>query len=526
MQDVQAAETASEAGVPGWLLASVALIFGAFMTNLDTSIVTVAIPDMQSVFGVTTDQVVWVVTAYLLALGVSAPVSGWLADRGGYRRLYLISLGVFTAGSLAAAMSPSLGLLIGARVVQALGAGLMLPATTALIFRMVPRNHLGVVMGFRGVAMLVAPALGPLLGGYIVTYIGWRWIFTINVPIGVLGMMFGAATIPEILRRHRTAFDMAGFAFSAVGLTALLLALSEGRRLGWFSPWIVALFDVGALALVAFVWTELRAPEPMIDLRLLRTVAFRASIVYSALMDVVIFAGLFFIPVFFELVRGQSALRAGLVLTGPALAAAVVMPLAGWVYDHAGAVLPTIVGTGLMMAGGWLLHDITLSTPAGTVQAWLAIWGIGMGLGMMPALTAGMAAVPALDVGRATALRNATTRVTTAMGLAALTTLLETGMAHQSAAIANRITAASPSGVQILALLHRYAVQPAEGLAMRSHLADRIQALGFTRSLDEIFGALTVLTLVGFLAGARLGPRGQRAAATGDHPIRRASSPL
>ena len=208
----------------GWLVPVLVALIGAFMSILDTSIVNVAIPTIMNVFNANTSTVAWVVTIYMLVMGIVVPLSGWLGDKLGFKRLYILSMAVFAFGSLLCAMSWSINTLIAARVLQALGGGMIMPTTMAMIYRMVPKKRIGSAMGIFGIALLVAPAIGPALGGYLVEYVNWRWIFTINLPIGVIGILLSLFLLPEFQTREAGRLDIGGALTAATGLFCLLLA--------------------------------------------------------------------------------------------------------------------------------------------------------------------------------------------------------------------------------------------------------------------------------------------------------------
>lgn len=477
-----------------WGLPLVALVVGAFMALMDSSIVNVAIPTMEHAFGVGTSQVEWVVTIYLLALGVVVPSSGWLGDRMGFKRLYLASMLCFIVGSGLCAVSTSLPLLIGARVVQALGGGMIMPTTMSMVYRLIPRAKLGVASGFFGMSMLLAPAIGPTLGGYLVQYVNWRWIFTVNLPIGVAGMILAAAVLPEFRARDAGPFDLGGFVTSAVGLFALLLALSEGGTWGWHSEGVTLLLFASGVLLLAFIWIELAVARPLLELRVFRYGSFTASILYVVGLNVALFAGAFFIPVFLQLVRGMGALQTGLVLMPGALATGVMMPISGRIYDRSGPIPTVLVGTAVLALGTFLMHGLGLATAAGAIVGWMVIRGFGMGMAMMPATTAGMSVIPPNLVGRASAINNIIMRVAGAFGIALLTVALDAGMTSRAANLAAQYTPGTVRGAMLQQLLHGAG---AAASGMLTDLVGYLQGLAFAQSLDGLF---VVLALVAALS--------------------------
>lgn len=477
-----------------WLPVALTLVAGMFMVVLDSSIVNVAIPTMESVFGTDTQGIQWVVTVYLLALGVSTPISGWLADRLGYRRLYLYAMAGFAAGSLLAAASPSLAFMIVARILQAVMGGMIPPCTTALFFRLVPRRSYGLANGYRGLATMVAPAIGPTLGGYLVQYVDWRAIFLINLPIGIVGIALAAALVPEIPTRRDSRFDLWGFAGIATGLGCLLLALSEGSTWGWTSESIVLLLLASGFALALFVIIELQHPDPLIDLRVLRHTAFTASVVFSILMSIALFSAVFFLPLFLQSVQGLGAFEVGMILMPSALCMAILTPLSGRIYDRFGA--PLLVGGGSLViaAGTFLFSRLTLQTPLGTIAAWNSLRGIGMGLALMPSLTVGMAAIPPQALGRAASLRNVAQRVASSFGLSALTAVETTEVAQRLSMYSAQVTPFAP-GYRAGVSLFSGTGSPAFLQTLDSLLYGR----AFTSTLDQMFVALAILAVGGLI---------------------------
>ncbi|NTV79667.1 MAG: multidrug efflux MFS transporter, partial [Clostridiales bacterium] len=227
-------ENLPELKAPFPLVLAVILI-GGFMSMLDSSIVNVAISPMMTAFGVSADQIDWILTVYMLVLGVVVPMSGWLSDYFGLKKFYLISLAVFTVGSLFCAMAWNVPSLTVARAIQAIGGGMIMPVTMAMIYKITPRKNIGKAMAGYGMVFVVAPAVGPAIGGYLVEYVGWRWIFTINLPIGVVGLILGYLLIPKMSGIKQGKFDAPGALLSAACMFCILFVLSEGSSCGWTS---------------------------------------------------------------------------------------------------------------------------------------------------------------------------------------------------------------------------------------------------------------------------------------------------
>lgn len=400
-----------------------AVLFGTFMVALDQTIVTIALPrigtDLRALDGVDL-----VFSAYLLALGVVQPTMGWLADQFGRKRVFLVSLGVFSAGSLLAGLAGDLPQLVGARIVQGIGGGAIFPVGMAMIYEQVPPRRRGLAMGIWSLGIAVAPALGPTLGGLIVTSLGWRWLFYINVPIGLLGILVGARVLRFGGFRESRRFDMLGFGLVTLGLAMLLYAVSEVDPGGSASVGTVGVGGAGLVLLAGFVIHELREPEPLIDLRMFAIPAYSIAMVLVAGMITVTLARLVFLPLELVTLRGMSEVEVGLILTPAAFTGAVAAPLAGLLVDRIGARLPVVVGLVAMALGSVALANLSLDTPSPAIALAVAIQGFGNGLALTPNQVAGMNALPQRLLARGTAIRSTTRQVAGSFSIALLTAFL------------------------------------------------------------------------------------------------------
>jgi EmrB/QacA subfamily drug resistance transporter len=400
-----------------------AVLIGTFMVALDQTIVTIALPQIGLELH-QTSGVDWVITAYLLAVGVVQPATGWLADRVGRKAVFLSSLAIFTIGSLLSALAPDLPILVLTRILQGLGGGAIFPVGMAMVYEQFPPDRRGMAMGIWSLGIIAAPALGPVLGGFIVTAWSWRLLFLINVPIGLIGLLVGSRVLRFAGFHERRAFDGRGFGLVAVGLGAGLLALSGANGWGWTSP-LTLLLSAGAIALVGlFAHHELGHPEPLIDVRMFRIPAFTISLTVIGGLVIAQFARLVFIPLELEVLRHMTALEAGLVLTPAALAAAVAAPLAGRVTDRIGARPPVMLGLAISAIGAWLLAGLRLDTPISVVVAVVTFQGLGNGMAMTPNTVAGLNALPQALLARGSAIRSSARQVAASLGVATLTALV------------------------------------------------------------------------------------------------------
>ncbi|WP_455381998.1 DHA2 family efflux MFS transporter permease subunit [Salinispira pacifica] len=483
-----------------WLAPVLVALIGAFMAILDTSIVNVAIPTMMNVFGVDTVAVQWVATAYLLALGVVVPFSGWLGDRLGFKNLYILSMAVFVLGSLLCAAAPSLEFLIAARIVQAVGGGMIMPTTMAMVYRLVPRDRIGRAMGIFGIALLVAPALGPTLGGYLVEYVDWRWIFTINLPVGVVGILLSWSFLPDFSTTHPGRLDIGGSLTSSVALFSLLLALSKGADWGWGAEPTVLLLFTSAVSFVLFIYIELTAERPLLELRVFKYPSFMWANLLIVVSTVGMYAGLFYLPLFLQNIRGLGALETGLLLMPGALVSGMMMPIIGRLFDKIGPRPLVVTGVLLLAVTTYLFHNLSVVTATSTVVVWVMMRGVVMPLANMPAQTAALADIPDALVGRASAVTNIIGRVSGSFGIAVLTSILSTRQAIHRAGITWSIDSTSPevSGTvaQISAALG--GGTRGQGGAV-AYLNGMVLQNSYVNAIDDVFLITAVFTLLALI---------------------------
>ena len=396
----------------------VVLIVGSFMSVLDSSIVNVAIPKIQVELSGAADTVAWVVTGYSLALGVVVPLSGWLGMRIGQTRLYVLAVLGFAAGSALCGLAWNLDSLILFRILQAIPGGILPVVTLTMLYQIVPMQNIGAAMGLYGLGVVVAPAVGPTLGGYLVEYSDWRVIFFINVPIGIMGAALALAVFPRMRPTTWPRFDLWGFLAIAYALFALLLAFSEGQSWGWTGYRVIILFVSALLSLALFVVIELEVDNPIIDLHVFSNYAYPLSLILISVTTTALFTGLYFLPQFLQQVQGMQSLDAGLVLTPAALVLLVLMPAAGRIYDAIGPRYPAMVGLAVVAWSSYQLAQLTPDTTRGYIELWLAVRNFGVGLSMMPIMTSGVSALKKQLTTSGSAMNNIMQRVSSSVAVA------------------------------------------------------------------------------------------------------------
>ena len=387
------------------------------MGQLDASIVTVALPTLQRTFHASVGAVTWVGLSYLLVLVATVAAVGRFADMWGHKLLYVYGFGIFIVGSVLCGLAPNLGTLIGFRGVQAVGAALLQANSVAIIVLAVPKSSLGKAIGIQGAAQALGLALGPTVGGFLLAAGGWRLIFFVNVPFGLVGMIGGSLLVPR--SRHlqaRVRFDWTGLALFFPAVVAVFSAISFGNSKGWTSPAILGLMIVGTALALAFLRREARCREPMLDLGLFGRTRLSAGIASGLLSYLVMFGVLFLVPFYLERGLQFGTGRAGLELMAMPLALGFTAPMAGRLADRLGARSLTIGGMATVGGGLGLVGALRPSTPVFLLL--LAVVGIGLGLFTPPNNAAIMGAVPQDQSGLASGVLNMTRGMGTALGLA------------------------------------------------------------------------------------------------------------
>ncbi|SHH22531.1 drug resistance transporter, EmrB/QacA subfamily [Desulforamulus hydrothermalis Lam5 = DSM 18033] len=420
------------------------LVIGAFMAILDSSIVNVALPRFMTLFGSSADEIQWILTGYMLTSGVVVPITGYLGDRFGNKRMYIWSVAAFTLGSLLCGLAWSTQSLTVFRVIQAIGGGMIIPVSMAMIYRIIPREKIGLALGIWGIAAIMAPAVGPTLGGYLVDNYSWHWIFTINIPIGIVAIMLAIAYLEETPVQKNLKPDLVGILLSSAGCFALLLALSEGQDKGWTSQYIVTLLVFSGFVLCLFALWELQVPNPLIDIRLLKNPVLSASLLATCLTTIGLFSAVFLIPIYAQNLLGYTPMETGLLMMPMALVTGLMMPISGKLFDKFGAFWLGMIGMSLVVAVTYYLHTLTLDTSYRHLQVILSLRAVGLGLATMPLTTAGMNTVPRFLVGRASALNNTVRQISGSMGIAYLTYVMLQRQAYHTAVLNESVSLTSP----------------------------------------------------------------------------------
>ncbi|MFR9730228.1 MDR family MFS transporter [Saccharopolyspora sp. MS10] len=405
-----------------WLV-GITFVLGLIMQILDMTVLNVALATLGREFHVGEGTLQWVLTGYMISLAVFVPSSGWIADRFGSKRTFQLAVVLFTLASVLCGLATEMWMLIGARILQGVGGGMLVPVGQAMLFRAFPADERAKASAVLSVPITIAPTLGPLLGGVLVEYASWRWIFFINVPVGAIALLFTVLFLREEQRDRPGRFDLPGFVLAGAGLAALLVGLDQGAQAGWTSPPVWGTLLAAAALLSGLVLRELRTPEPMLDLRLLGDRLFGTGNALLVCSTGAIFGTLFLLPLFLQNLRGYSPFESGLVLMPQALAMLATTQVVSRLYGRVGPRPLLLIGFTVLISVGLALQLLNTRTPVWFLVLLLMWLGLGMGLMMTPLQTAAFARISGSAMGHASSLFNASRQVATALGTAVCATI-------------------------------------------------------------------------------------------------------
>jgi len=466
--DSAATSPASEGLDRETLIVAGVVMLGAVMSILDTTVVNVAIDHLAVAFHASLTTIQWVVTGYTLALAAVIPVTGWAADRFGTKRIYMTSLVLFTLGSAAAGLSWSAESMIVFRVLQGIGGGMIMPAVMTIMTRKAGPHRMGRVMGVLGVPMLVAPILGPILGGWLVDNASWRWIFFINLPIGIVAFILAQIVLEPDESQPGHRFDWLGMVLLSPGLAVFIFGLAESSTYGFgaLRSWGPA--ALGVLLIAAFLVHSWRAESPLLDIRLFTHTRAGAAAGVFLLFAISVFGSMLLVPLYFQSVRGASALSAGLLMAPGGVGAMLTMPLSGRLTDRYGPNWMPVTGLPLVAIGLLPFAFAGAHTSYVLLCGFYFVMGIGMGFAMMPVMTAAMQAVPSAAIARTSTAMNIVRQTGASIGTAVLSVILASAIASNLSAVIGNAHAGSGSN-GLASLQHLPAAQHAAIVGPLAH---------------------------------------------------------
>ncbi|MNI19201.1 Multidrug export protein EmrB [compost metagenome] len=445
----------------------IAIFIGSFLCVLASATINLALEILTTHFDTTLSSVQWTLTGFMLAMGTTAPLVGYLGEKFSYKRLYLYSLIGFIVASVLCAAAWNESSLILFRVLQGAFSGLIIPATMSIIYQIIPREKQPMAVALWGLAAMLAPAFGPTISGWILQNFNWQWLFLMNIPIGLIAIWFVAAYIPYYRLNVPKSFDGFGFVTVVLSSSSLLLALGQGHNWGWGSWKVISLLVGGSIMLILFIWRELTAQTPLLDLRVFKNGRFTLNAIIANVITISLYAGTFLTPVFLQRIQHVSAMDTGLILLPASLVMALSMPLVGKLYGLIGPRWLMSIGIVLLTIGtltqSWLSIDVSHSYIIG----WMIVRNLGIALVVMPSSNAGMEQIPAELSGHASSITNWTRNVFGSFAIAIFTTMLASRSIHHAG---NLIS---------------------EGDTDKVH----IQMMAFTMSVNEVYLIATIIAV-------------------------------
>ncbi len=488
-----------------WLV-TFAVMSGSFLAVMDVSVVNVSMPHMMGNFGQTLSAITWVATSYSIAEMLMVTMAGWWSALVGRKRLYLASFVLFTLGSILAGTAQTFTQMLCYRVIQGLGGGSLVPLSQAILRETYPPEEQGMAMAIFGMGVVLAPAMGPILGGWLTDNYGWPWVFYINIPVSIVGIVMFSAFVedPPYLRRGIARVDWAGIALLTLGLIVMQIVLERGNENNWFhSSWITAGAIMTVLMLTALVFWELRIKEPIINFRVLRNIPLSIGAGMGLLFGVVLFGTTFSLPQLTQRLLRYPAYQAGLVLLPRAITLFLAMPLVGWLFNYVDSRLLIAVGIGLTYLAFHQLAHLSLNAGFWNLVPIMLIMGAGLPCMFVTLSTTSLSTVRREDMTAATSLYTLARRVGGNLGYALVATLVERfsviHQAHLSAHISNLNSAYSSYYATLVARLARQTGDPvaAQGkaLALVDNLVNRQAAILAYNDLAWLFGIMFLATL-------------------------------
>jgi drug resistance transporter, EmrB/QacA subfamily len=440
----------------------VVLMLGAFVSILNQTLDNVAIPHMMLDFNVSASTIQWIVTGYMLVNGVFIPITAYLMETFGSRKLTIVAMSCFTFGSLICTISPSFPVFMIGRIIQGLGAGILMPLLTNVFLSIFPPHKRGKAMGTMGIVMVFAPAIGPTLGGWVVQTYSWRLLFSGLVPIGILDLVLAVIYMKDVLELTYPKFDLWGAVFSTIGLGCLLYGVSEAGNKGWSSTEVIAFLVVGIFSILLFLRRELSVDMPLLELRVYKYNIFSLTIVINAVVTTVMYAAMMLLPIYLQNIRGFTPLQSGFLLLPGALLMGIMGPIAGAVFDRIGLRTLAVVGLLITAAASWEFTKLTADTMYADILKMYTIRSLGVSLIMMPLMTAGLNQLPRKLNSHGTAMFNTMRQVAGSLGTAMLVTIMTTRTNIHLETITGVVTATNPTIVDQFGSLVQGLALPAQ----------------------------------------------------------------
>ncbi|WP_404450581.1 DHA2 family efflux MFS transporter permease subunit [Virgibacillus necropolis] len=400
------------------------LFIGAFVAILNETLLNVALPAIMEEFDVKATAVQWLSTGYMLINGILIPASAFFIQRFSDKKLFIVAMSLFSAGTLLASLAPTFGVLLAARMIQASGSAIMMPLLMNVMLTAFPVEKRGSAMGLFGLVMITAPAIGPTLSGWLIEHYSWRMLFDIVLPIALITLALSIFKLKDLTPQRAIKLDVFSLILSSIGFGGLLYGFSSAGEKGWDSPVVYGTIIIGALALITFVLRQLRLEDPMLEFRIYKHPMFALSSAISIVIAVAMFSAMILMPIYVQTLRGISPMDSGLLMLPGAIVMGIMSPLTGKLFDKYGARTLAVIGLTITVITSYYFSQITMDTPYSSLVILYTFRMLGMSMVMMPVMTNGLNQLPAKDNPHGTAMNNTLQQVSGAIGSALLITVM------------------------------------------------------------------------------------------------------
>ncbi|MGC7601137.1 DHA2 family efflux MFS transporter permease subunit [Staphylococcus epidermidis] len=473
-----------------------AMLFGMFIAILNQTLLNVALPKINTEFNISASTGQWLMTGFMLVNGILIPISAFLFNKYSYRKLFIIGLTLFTLGSLVCAISFNFPIMMSGRVLQAIGAGILMPLGSNVIVTIFPPEKRGVAMGTMGIAMILAPAIGPTLSGYIVQNYDWNVMFYGMFFIGIIAIVIGLFWFKLYQSTTNPKADIPGIIYSTIGFGSLLYGFSEAGNKGWGSTEIVTMFIVGTVFIIFFILRELRMKAPMLSLEVLKYPTYTLTTVINMIVMMSLYGGMILLPLYLQNLRGFSALDSGLLLLPGALVMGALGPVTGKLLDTIGIKPLAIFGIGIMTYATWELSKLNMDTTYLHIMWIYIVRSFGMAFVMMPIMTAGMNALPPRLISHGNAFVNTMRQLAGSIGTAILVTVMTTQQTNHLSAFSEELDKTNPV---IQDHMRELAQQYGGESAAMKLLLEHVNKLASVEGVNDAFIVATIISAIALI---------------------------
>ncbi|MDU5187571.1 MAG: DHA2 family efflux MFS transporter permease subunit [Staphylococcus epidermidis] len=473
-----------------------AMLFGMFIAILNQTLLNVALPKINTEFNISASTGQWLMTGFMLVNGILIPISAFLFNKYSYRKLFIIGLTLFTLGSLVCAISFNFPIMMSGRVLQAIGAGILMPLGSNVIVTIFPPEKRGVAMGTMGIAMILAPAIGPTLSGYIVQNYDWNVMFYGMFFIGIIAIVIGLFWFKLYQSTTNPKADIPGIIYSTIGFGSLLYGFSEAGNKGWGSTEIVTMFIVGTVFIIFFILRELRMKAPMLSLEVLKYPTYTLTTIINMIVMMSLYGGMILLPLYLQNLRGFSALDSGLLLLPGALVMGALGPVAGKLLDTIGIKPLAIFGIGIMTYATWELSKLNMDTTYLHIMWIYIVRSFGMAFVMMPIITAGMNALPPRLISHGNAFVNTMRQLAGSIGTAILVTVMTTQQTNHLSAFGEELDKTNPV---IQDHMRELAQQYGGESAAMKLLLEHVNKLASVEGVNDAFIVATIISAIALI---------------------------